>query len=163
MDSMGQAGIYTGQLLVETGMAHGHGTMEYNATTVKANVNANANANANNTNANAIAANNIEMYKGDWNEGYWHGQGTCRLVNGDIYQGQFDRQKRHGVGEYTWNKVVKPTKVAGQVKVEQRVYKGQFKHNGDDDATEQSLPTMLACKLSPIPFTSSTQPRPLLK
>ena len=95
-DSVGQPGHYSGQVNVESGLPHGKGSMDYSGD-------------------NAIA-----KYEGDWNEGYWEGQGTCHLDNGDVYKGEFVHHERHGNGEYSW------AVVEGQ---KERLYQGMFFHN----------------------------------
>ena len=41
------------------------------------------------------------MYEGDFREDLFHGWGRMRSGNGDLYEGYFDRGKKHGVGSMT--------------------------------------------------------------
>lgn len=75
-DAVGQEGIFSGQVRVDSGTPQGTGTMEY-------------------------AEGPIQTYDGDWDDGFWHGQGSCALKNGDTYKGEFVSHERHGNGEYT--------------------------------------------------------------
>jgi len=93
-DAVGQEGIFSGQVRVDSGTPQGTGTMEY-------------------------AEGPIQTYDGDWDDGFWHGQGSCALKNGDTYRGEFVSHERHGNGEYTW--------VSSGNK--QRMYQGTFHHN----------------------------------
>lgn len=106
-DAIGQNGTYTGQVNVNTGLPQGKGTMKYNG-----------DVNSDSSNDNATS---VQEYQGEWQDGYWHGQGVCKLKNGDVYQGEFVQQERHGNGEYTWSTD------AGSNK--QRIYQGTFYHN----------------------------------
>eukprot|EP00526_Cylindrotheca_closterium_P000096 CAMPEP_0113624438 /NCGR_PEP_ID=MMETSP0017_2-20120614/12593_1 /TAXON_ID=2856 /ORGANISM="Cylindrotheca closterium" /LENGTH=862 /DNA_ID=CAMNT_0000534459 /DNA_START=96 /DNA_END=2681 /DNA_ORIENTATION=+ /assembly_acc=CAM_ASM_000147 len=103
-DAVGQSGVYTGQIHVDSGLPHGRGTMEY---VTPENVQANPNM---------IVAN----YEGEWQRGFWQGHGLCVLKNGDSYTGEFVQHERHGNGEYQW-------KMGANHK--QRLYQGMFHHN----------------------------------
>jgi hypothetical protein len=41
-----------------------------------------------------------QHYEGDWNEGFWSGYGQHEKANGDIYQGHFLDDIKHGLGVY---------------------------------------------------------------
>eukprot|EP00980_Cylindrotheca_fusiformis_P004213 scaffold913_cov71-Cylindrotheca_fusiformis.AAC.6 len=114
-DGVGQKGTYTGQVNVDSGSPQGTGTMIYH--------------NNDNNNDNAAIL-KIRKYQGEWQNGYWHGHGTCELQNGDVYQGEFVQQERHGNGEYTWAMVTKKEANNGQQQQQQqRIYQGLFRQN----------------------------------
>lgn len=99
-DGMGFRGMYTGPIDVKSGFPHGsNGQMEY------------------------LDNNEVASYIGQWKSGFWHGKGTCRLVNGDTYKGSFAHHQRHGNGDYRWL----PSHTPGSQK--HRTYRGNFLHN----------------------------------
>ena len=102
MDQMGHTGVYTGSVLtVDRGLLpDGHGKMDY-----------------------LDNAFSIISYEGNWQEGYWQGQGQCKLQNGDAYKGEFSKSKIHGKGEYIWQKECKDNNT------KQRIYQGEFQQN----------------------------------
>jgi hypothetical protein len=99
LDAVGNTGRYSGSLLVETGLPQGFGEMQYNKTS-----------------AADVISSPISCYKGNWNEGKWHGQGVCHMTNSDVYDGQHVAGERHGHGKYLWNDTF-------------RSYEGEFHHN----------------------------------
>jgi hypothetical protein len=101
-DAVGQSGSYTGQVNVDSGLPHGKGTMAYSSSS-----------------SSSETQTMIQQYEGEWQQGYWHGQGICILQNGDVYQGEFVQHERHGNGEYTWK----------TTNNKQRMYQGLFHHN----------------------------------
>lgn len=108
-DAVGQSGSYTGEVNVDSGLPHGSsGTMIYDSSSTSSSAD------------NDTTYSKIQQYQGEWHQGFWHGQGTCELQNGDIYQGEFVQHERHGNGEYTW-------KTSNNNK--QRLYQGLFHHN----------------------------------
>src|SRR5450759_155711 len=42
-------------------------------------------------------------YKGEINDGKFHGNGTLVLKSGDTYIGEFQYGKYHGKGKFTWS------------------------------------------------------------
>lgn len=53
-------------------------------------------------------------YIGGWHHGHWHGPAKVKHANGDLFEGNYDMDKRQGQGTYKWN--------------DGRVYVGDF-HN----------------------------------
>lgn len=101
-DKYGDAGLYTGTILVTEGMPHGKGTMNYESG---------------------------RMYSGDWVTGQWHGKGKLLNANGDTYEGDFVYDARHGKGVYKWDNGDVYT---GDFCLDKREGKGRFCfHNGN--------------------------------
>lgn len=75
-DRYGDAGDYTGTILVTEGLPHGSGTMTYE---------------------------NGRIYTGEWVAGQWNGKGKLLNPNGDTYEGEFVLDARHGKGVYQWD------------------------------------------------------------
>ncbi|KAL7579951.1 hypothetical protein ACA910_004947 [Epithemia clementina (nom. ined.)] len=75
-DKYGDAGMYTGTILVTEGLPHGKGCMKYESG---------------------------REYDGHWVSGQWHGHGKLLNPNGDVYEGEFVLDARHGKGEYRWD------------------------------------------------------------
>ena len=44
------------------------------------------------------------MYEGEWVDGNIHGKGKYYYQNGSTYEGDYNMNKRHGYGQYIWNK-----------------------------------------------------------
>ena len=38
----------------------------------------------------------LSFFSGEWFEGMRHGQGKCKFINGDIYEGEWKEDKMHG-------------------------------------------------------------------
>jgi hypothetical protein len=68
MDNTGNAGLYTGAILME--QPHGEGTMVYQE----------------------------YIYQGQWVNGDWSGFGKLTTSDGDVYQGGFFDNMKHGLG-----------------------------------------------------------------
>ena len=49
-----------------------------------------------------IKYSNGDKYDGEWENDKKHGQGTYTWANGDKYDGAWEDDKRHGVGTFTW-------------------------------------------------------------
>jgi hypothetical protein len=108
VDLNGEVGKYTGTICVNTGKPHGSGKLDYE---------------------------NSACYQGDWNQGSWAGYGRHIKPNGDIYEGHFFDNAKHGMGTYRYKdgkRVFEGRYVTGQ-RVEGKmtygdgsVYKGQW-------------------------------------
>ena len=75
-------GRFTGSIDKRSGMPHGKnaGRMEYpGATSLE-----------------------FESYEGDWDQGSWTGYGRHEKANGDVYNGEFLFNVKHGTGIYTY-------------------------------------------------------------
>jgi hypothetical protein len=79
MDPSGHMGKYTGTICGTTGKPHGSGQIEYNKKSIKGN------------------------YQGEWDQGSWSGFGTHIKPNGDVYQGNFLGDLKHGAGTYRYH------------------------------------------------------------
>jgi hypothetical protein len=75
VDLNGEVGKYTGTICVNTGKPHGSGKLEYE---------------------------NSACYTGDWNQGSWSGYGRHIKPNGDVYEGSFFDNAKHGQGVYRY-------------------------------------------------------------
>lgn len=51
-----------------------------------------------------MTGNRQVLYRGDWVDGCFHGNGTYTFPNGDTYKGDWREGKRHGKGEYYMKK-----------------------------------------------------------
>jgi hypothetical protein len=108
VDPNGEVGKYTGTICVNTGKPHGSGKLEYE---------------------------NSACYTGDWSQGSWSGYGRHIKPNGDVYEGNFFDNAKHGHGVYRYRdgkRVFEGRYVTGQ-RVEGKmtygdgsVYKGQW-------------------------------------
>lgn len=115
VDPAGHLGKYTGTICVNTGKPHGSGKLEYE---------------------------DGGSYHGDWNQGNWSGYGRHAKPNGDIYEGTFFDNNKHGMGTYRYRdgkrvfegRYVMGQRVDGQMTYgDGSVYKGQWydgKRNG---------------------------------
>jgi hypothetical protein len=72
----GDLGVYSGQVLLSTGLPHGSGKMIYE--------------------------DDGRTYDGDWRHGRWHGWGRATFSNGDAFEGFYKYDQRHGHGKYSW-------------------------------------------------------------
>jgi hypothetical protein len=101
-DKYGDAGIYTGTILVREGLPHGQGTMNYESG---------------------------RIYDGEWVSGHWNGKGNLLNPNGDTYKGEFVFDARHGQGLYKWDN---GDIYQGSFSQDKRHGKGKFGfHNGN--------------------------------
>jgi hypothetical protein len=75
VDPNGQVGNYTGTIDVNTGLPQGSGKLEYEA---------------------------CGTYQGDFDQGNWSGYGRHTKPNGDIYEGNFFDNAKHGMGVYRY-------------------------------------------------------------
>jgi hypothetical protein len=73
LDPYGDKGIYTGVVLMSTGLPHGNGKMVYE--------------------------DDGRTYDGDWRHGRWHGWGSATFSNGDAFEGYYKYDQRHGQGK----------------------------------------------------------------
>eukprot|EP00980_Cylindrotheca_fusiformis_P001233 scaffold331_cov117-Cylindrotheca_fusiformis.AAC.11 len=101
-DGMGFTGKYTGTVLVESGLPHGVGGIDYWM------------------DDECIMA----TYDGDWEYGCWDGFGESLLKCGDEYTGEFQLHERHGEGEYVWK-----TQECEDGTRKERYYTGNFESN----------------------------------
>lgn len=101
-DALGFTGKYTGTVLIENGLPHGVGGIDYWMDDA------------------CIMA----TYDGDWEHGCWDGYGESALKCGDEYTGEFQLHERHGEGEYVW----KTQNCEGGSRKE-RYYTGNFESN----------------------------------
>ena len=72
-------GRYTGTVLRETKVPHGHGRFEYNS------------------------EDEALFYDGEFKHGHYHGYGCLTFRSGDNYIGQFLFDQREGQGLYQWD------------------------------------------------------------
>jgi len=98
LDPYGDSGVYTGVILLSTGMPHGLGRMVYQ--------------------------DDGRTYEGDWRHGRWHGFGNATFANGDSYEGEYRFDQRHGRGLYQWND---GRQYDGEFDEDKRHGKGTFK------------------------------------
>ncbi|KAG7356436.1 MORN repeat-containing protein [Nitzschia inconspicua] len=119
-DALGNSGVYTGQLDVESNRPHGTGEMQYSLLD---------NDDKNSSSNTGISPTLVASYKGSWEKGYWQGHGTQTLNNGDSFVGDFDQSKRT-FGEYRWNEQSSPSTNNGPIVRKQRTYHGEFLENG---------------------------------
>ncbi|KAG7360456.1 MORN repeat-containing protein [Nitzschia inconspicua] len=75
VDPNGQVGNYTGTIDVNTGLPHGSGKLEYE---------------------------DFGTYQGDFIQGKWSGYGRHIKPNGDIYEGNYFENAKHGMGVYRY-------------------------------------------------------------
>jgi len=68
LDPYGDKGIYSGQVLLSTGLPHGGGKMIYE--------------------------DDGRTYEGDWRHGRWHGWGRATFSNGDAFEGFYKYDQR---------------------------------------------------------------------
>mmetsp|Transcript_14130 Transcript_14130/g.34253 ORF Transcript_14130/g.34253 Transcript_14130/m.34253 type:complete len:497 (+) Transcript_14130:797-2287(+) len=101
-DAMGFTGKYTGTILIESGLPHGVGGIDYWM------------------DDECITA----TYDGDWEHGCWDGYGECALKCGDGYTGEFQLHERHGEGEYVWE--IEECEDGSHI---ERYYTGNFESN----------------------------------
>jgi hypothetical protein len=101
-DAMGFTGKYSGTILIESGLPHGVGGIDYWMDDV------------------CIMA----TYDGDWEQGCWDGYGESTLKCGDEYTGEFQLHERHGEGEYVWK-----TQECEDGSRKERYYTGNFESN----------------------------------
>jgi hypothetical protein len=108
VDPSGNVGKYSGTICVNTGKPHGCGRLEYEGS---------------------------GSYQGDWNQGSWSGYGRHIKPNGDIYEGHFFENSKHGMGTYGYRdgkrvfegRYVMGQRVDGQMTYgDGSVYKGQW-------------------------------------
>jgi hypothetical protein len=108
VDPSGNIGKYTGTICVNTGKPHGSGKLEYEGS---------------------------GSYHGDWNQGSWSGYGRHAKPNGDIYEGNFFDNNKHGMGTYRYRdgkrvfegRYVMGQRVDGQMTYgDGSVYRGQW-------------------------------------
>lgn len=108
VDPAGHVGKYTGTICINTGKPHGSGRLEYEEG---------------------------GSYQGDWNVGSWSGYGRHVKPNGDIYEGHFFDNAKHGTGTYRYRdgkrifegRYVTGQRVDGQMTYgDGSVYKGQW-------------------------------------
>eukprot|EP00980_Cylindrotheca_fusiformis_P023899 scaffold11153_cov85-Cylindrotheca_fusiformis.AAC.1 len=131
-DGAGQKGSYTGQINAESRLPQGTGTMTYYNNNDKDDDHDSQNSNMNEktSSSSSTIITKARKYEGEWQDGYWHGHGTCELQNGDIYQGGFVNHERHGNGgQYTWAIKVITQGNEPQQQQQQRIYQGTFCHN----------------------------------
>jgi hypothetical protein len=109
LDPSGHLGKYTGTICPHSGKPHGQGKLEYKG--------------------------NKGIYQGEWNQGYWSGRGQQIKPNGDVYEGSFLDDVKHGVGVYRYRdnkrvfegRYVMGQRVDGQMAYgDTSVYKGQW-------------------------------------
>ncbi len=81
LDTSGNIGKYTGMISVKTGKPHGFGKMIYQSDSVDKGV----------------------SYEGNWNQGQWNGKGRLVKHNGDIYEGHFCDDQKHGNGVFYYS------------------------------------------------------------
>jgi len=98
LDPYGDSGVYTGVILLSTGMPHGLGRMVYQ--------------------------DDGRTYEGDWRHGRWHGFGRATFANGDSYEGEYRFDQRHGRGLYQWSD---GRQYDGEFDEDKRHGKGTFK------------------------------------
>jgi hypothetical protein len=72
--SSGKLGKFTGTICKDSEKPQGKGRLEYPGTG--------------------------QAYEGDWKQGFWSGYGKHEKANGDIYQGHFVDDIKHGIGVY---------------------------------------------------------------
>jgi hypothetical protein len=72
-DPYGDTGVYTGALSKSTGMPNGKGRLEYDTKKGR-------------------------WYDGDWIHGRWTGHGRVSNGDGDLYEGGFKNDRKHGTG-----------------------------------------------------------------
>lgn len=75
VDPNGKVGNYTGTIDVNTGLPQGSGKLEYE---------------------------DCGTYQGDFNQGNWSGYGRHTKPNGDIYEGNYFDNAKHGIGLYRY-------------------------------------------------------------
>ncbi|CAJ1939121.1 unnamed protein product [Cylindrotheca closterium] len=101
-DAMGFTGKYTGTILIESGLPHGVGGIDYWV------------------DDECVTG----TYDGDWEHGCWDGYGESTLKCGDTYTGEFQLHERHGEGEYVWE-----TEECNDGSRIERYYTGNFESN----------------------------------
>jgi MORN repeat len=108
VDPAGHVGQYTGTICINTGKPHGSGRLEYEGG---------------------------GSYQGDWTLGSWSGYGRHVKKNGDIYEGNFFDNTKHGMGCYRYRdgrrkfdgRYVMGQRVDGQMTYgDGSIYKGQW-------------------------------------
>jgi hypothetical protein len=108
MDPSGNIGKYTGTICINTGKPQGSGKIEYESG---------------------------GSYDGDWNQGSWSGFGLHAKSNGDIYEGTFFDNSKHGMGTYRYRdgkrvfegRYVMGQRIDGQMTYgDGSIYKGQW-------------------------------------
>jgi hypothetical protein len=76
LDPYGNKGVYSGEVLLSTGLPHGCGKMVYEE--------------------------GGRTYDGVWRHGRKHGWGEATFSNGDVFEGVYKYDKHHGHGKYSW-------------------------------------------------------------
>ena len=46
--------------------------------------------------------NEVVAYKGEWENGQWHGKGTAKYIDGETYKGEYHKNERRGQGKCVW-------------------------------------------------------------
>ena len=78
LDSSGHIGRYNGMISEKTGKPHGYGKIIYQDESDDKGI----------------------SYEGEWNQGQWNGKGRLVKHNGDIYEGYFCDDQKHGLGVF---------------------------------------------------------------